>query len=263
MYEELEVDKYRSKPPSLLYSLTELPRTLVEMGSLAVTFPALASMPRGDGHSVMVLPGFMAGDESTIVLRRYLSGLGYNALPWDLGRNTGKAEIIEETLINRFKDLIDQYDGTISLIGQSLGGVYARELGRMFPAKVRQVITLGSPFGMSDAGGTNPLVNKLFERLAGMSVEDMRERVDMSDTSVTPPVPVTAIYSKADGVVNWEGCREADLDSQTQNIEVCGSHCGMAFNPSIYHIVADRLSQSSEDWQKYNRTPRGVFGVGF
>lgn len=253
MYEELDVAEQRSAAPPLVNALTELPRTLLEMSSLVMSMPWLATQPRGDGHKVMVLPGFLAGDESTAVLRRYLDYLGYEALPWKLGRNTGRAEIMQRTLIERFLRECSGAgdDEKISLVGQSLGGVFARELARLYPGNVRQVITLGSPFGTRESGTTLPLVQRMFEQQSGMTIEAMRELLMSMDPHVSPPVPITAIYSKGDGVVNWQVCREQEEDGQTQNIEVCGSHCGMGFNPAIYHIIADRLTQSQHDWQKF------------
>ena len=247
------VSRNLAKPPPLLNTLSEVPRTLIELGSLAVMMPALAALPRGDGHPVLVLPGFMAGDESTYVLRQYLSLMGYKALPWKLGRNTGKPEILEYKLDDRFQDISEKYEGKVSLIGQSLGGVFARELARRHPKKVKQVITLGSPFSVGESGSVNSLVTRLFEKQSGMSVKGMRERFDVSAHDKAPPVPMTAIFSKGDGIVNWRACRELEAGTQVQNVEVRGSHCGMAFNPAIYYIIRNRLAQNEDAWEKYHR----------
>ncbi len=251
MYEELDVVAHRATAPPLLNAITELPRTMLEFQSLLVSLPVLGRLKRGDGHPVLVLPGFLAGDASTAVLRRFLSKMNYQAEPWQLGRNTGRAEIIQSKLLDRFESLANEFSEKITIIGQSLGGVYARELARMYPDSVRQVITLGSPFGTMDSGTTLPLVRRLFEQQSGMTIEAMREFMLALDPHVSPPVPVTAIYSKGDGVVNWRVCREHEEDALTQNIEICGSHCGMGFNPAIYYIIADRLAQPSGDWQKF------------
>lgn len=251
LYETLEVSQYQSRPPSFLNALTEIPRTLFEMNALLLAMPLLSLLPRGDQHTVMVLPGFMAGDESTAVLRRYLSSMGYEVMPWLLGRNTGRLDIMQHRLQDRFEAVFAQSAGPVSLIGQSLGGIYARELGRLFPNKVRQVITLGSPFGVTNGQGTNPLVQRLFEQQAGMTIEQMREALKAMDPNQTPPIPLTAIYSKGDGIVNWRVCREMQENHRTENIEVCGSHCGMGFNPTVYRIIANRLAQSTTGWQKY------------
>lgn len=251
MYETLEVSQYRSRGPSSLNTFTEIPRTLLEMGTLLMALPVLRLLPRGDNHTVMVLPGFMAGDESTTVLRGYLSSMGYTAIPWLLGRNTGGLEVTQTRLRDRFDEVCRQSNSPVSLIGQSLGGVYARELARWSPGKVRQVITLGSPLDLTHAGETQSAVKRVFEQQTGMTLARMRDAIAAKKAQTTPPIPLTAIYSKGDGIVNWRACREAVEDHQTQNIEVWGSHCGMGFNPSIYRIIADRLAQSTTQWQKY------------
>ena len=250
MYQELDVETYRSRGPSTLHSATELPRVLLEMTSLAYAWPWLGSAPRGDGHSVLVLPGFTAGDESTLLLRRFLTRLGYRALPWGLGQNTGSVDI-QERLIHDFTSLAEQHDEKISLIGQSLGGVYARELARGFPQHVRQVITLGSPLGADGPASTNPLVSRLFQYLSGMSHEEMRDRMS-SFTAAAPPVPSTAIYSRADGVVHWSACLEYQGE-RSENVEILGSHTGMALNPLVFHVLADRLGQADGAWRPFER----------
>lgn len=260
MYQKLDLpaklssnENLKSRPPSLLNALTEIPRTLLDIGALCLSAPFLASMPRGDGHPVMVLPGFMASDQSTAVLRGYLKQLGYDSMGWELGQNSGRFEIIHHILIARFLETVDECGDKITLIGQSLGGVYARELARLFPDKVRQVITLGSPFGVVNGTAANPLVRSLFEIQSGLSIEEMREAIFEMDPHKTPPVPLTAIYSKGDGVVNWRVCREAFEDFETDNVEVFGAHCGMGFNAAIYYIIADRLAQPRDDWKKFKR----------
>ncbi len=253
MYEEIDVAALRASAPPLINALTELPRTFLEMQSLVASLPLLALSRKGDGHPVMVLPGFLAGDESTAVLRRFLGRSGYAPEPWNLGRNTGRARIIQNLLPERFLELAERCGQKVSLVGQSLGGVYAREIARMFPDHVRQVITLGSPFATRHGTSTVPIVRRLFEQQSGMTVEAMRALIDSMDPHISPPVPLTAIYSRGDGVVNWRVCRETTEDDITQNIEVCGSHCGMAFNPAIYRIVANRLAQPEDDWQPMDR----------
>jgi pimeloyl-ACP methyl ester carboxylesterase len=249
LYEQADDELSRTRPPSLLNTLTELPRTLMEMGSLLAFLPLLSRLPRGDQHPVLLLPGFMASDESTTVIRRYLLRMGYEPLPWSLGRNTGRMDLLDGRLTDRFEHLTRIYDCKISIIGQSLGGVYAREIARRFPHHVRQVITLGSPFGTRQASSTNPLVARLFRQQSGMTVEEMRDH--LTGVQRGSPVPSTAIYSRGDGVVNWRVCREED-GPVTESVEVPGSHCGMGFNPLIYLIVADRLSLPSGEWRKFD-----------
>ncbi len=250
LYEKLDVARYHARPPPLFQLLTEFPRSLFEMSSLLAALPTLSDMPKGDRHPVLLLPGFMASDSSTLVMRRFLRYMGYEPLPWALGRNTGDQEQFEEKLIARFDRLSKNYHQKISIIGQSLGGVYGRYIAHRFAKHVRQVITLGSPFGAMAASSTNPLVTVLFEQQSGMSVKEMRDKISEIDTGRSPPVPSTAIFSKGDGVVNWRVCREDD-SYQTESIEVRGSHCGMGFNPLVYYIVLDRLSQPETLWREF------------
>jgi len=250
VYQELDVEAHRAPGPSTLHSLTELPRVFFEAASLAYLWPLLGQAPRGDGHAVMVLPGFTAGDESTAVLRRFLGRLGYRALPWELGQNTGSFAL-QERLVGRFEALTRAGGERISLVGQSLGGVYARELARRFAPRVRQVISLGSPFASRSPETTNSVVSRLFQYMSGMTRDDMHGYM-LGFAAEAPPVPSTAIYSRADGVVHWQSCLEY-AGPQSENVEVHGSHTGMAMNPLVFHVLADRLAQADGQWRPFQR----------
>jgi len=250
VYEELEVSQHRQKGPSVWDSATELPRILLEVTTLAYSWPLLTSAPRGDGHPVMVLPGFLGGDESTLVMRRYLARLGYEVLPWEQGQNNGSFEL-QEQLVQHVYLVTRKFDRKLTLIGQSLGGVFARALARQFPDDVRQVITLGSPFSSQGPEATNAAVARMFQYMSGMTAEEMRDQMIVS-TQGPIPVPATAIYSKSDGVVHWSSCLDFEGE-QTENIEVISSHTGMAHNPLIFHVLADRLAQPEGGWQPFKR----------
>ncbi|MGV8996752.1 MAG: esterase/lipase family protein [Parvibaculaceae bacterium] len=207
----------------------------VELATLGPALPVLMQAPRGDGHPVLVLPGMMADDGSTFVIRRYLQALGYQVHPWKLGRNWGPSTEIRDGIRDRFKELSDRYGRKVSIVGWSLGGIYARELARQFPSLTRQVITLGSPFG---AG----------YRVEGEPSPELGERL-----RPPPPVPCTAIYSKSDGVVPWEACLEQETP-HTDNIEVKSSHIGMGVNALVLWAIADRLAQEEGRWHPFERT---------
>ena len=237
--------------PGLLKSATEPMRAAGEMLAFATSLPMLlASAPQGDGHPVLVLPGFTTSDLSTFALRQFISQLGYSARPWKLGRNTGSPDLIEQ-LGRRFYRLAMKSEEPITLIGHSLGGIFARELARQYPDYVRQVITLGSPFRLHRPQRANPLVMKLFQRSSKMTKEDIRARgyIDRSDPLA---VPSTAIYSRLDGVVHWRTCREAASDI-AENIEVPASHIGMTVHPTILYVIADRLAQQKVGWEKFRQ----------
>ena len=236
--------------PQLLDSLTELPRTVIEVGLLTGHWAGLVrNAPSGEPHPVMVLPGFLGGDDSTLLLRRFLTRLNYKSFPWLQGTNTGNPRQLEEAVL-RFYRLHHATGRKITLIGQSLGGVYAREIARQFPDAVRLVITLGSPYRATKSGSTSPVVEKLFERMSGMTVEEMRAQVPQAEEHQHLPMPATSIYSKADGVVHWTTCIEDETDI-SENIRVWGSHSGMAMNPDVLRIVADRLAQDPNNWQRF------------
>ena len=236
-------------PPSKWLALTEVNRATVDLGALALAAPWLQAAPRGDGHPVLVLPGFITTDVSTRPLRAYLRSLGYDAHAWKLGRNIGPRSIggRGEKLTERLREIHEETGRTVSLVGWSLGGVMARELARQAPQHVRQVITLGSPF-TGDPRATN--VGDLYEALSGERLDDLRL---LERRSRPPPVPSTAIWSKADGVVSWRNCIEP-ASPTTDNIEVRGSHCGLCVNPAVLFAVADRLALSPTGWAPFQRT---------
>jgi len=238
------------KAASNFLTLTEFHRAMFEFSTLPIATPFLSKAPKGDGHAVLVLPGFVAGDTSTDPLRRYLKFLGYDAHAWELGRNFGPHAIGREgeKLMSRFRDIADASDGKVSLVGWSLGGVMARELAKQVPDQVRQVITLGSPF-TGDPFASKP--SKLYQFITGELGEDFEERLKAS--AEPPPMPSTSIYSKGDGVVPWRNCIEKAAP-QTDNIEVYGSHCGLGVNPAVLFAIADRLAQPEGDWKPFVRS---------
>jgi pimeloyl-ACP methyl ester carboxylesterase len=234
--------------PPLGLLLAEAPRAFAESLTLRPSEPLLRRAPRGDGHPVLVLPGFTAGDPSTRVLRRYLERLGYGAHPWLQGRNLGLRGNLRDRLAERVDELQQRYGRKLSLVGWSLGGIYAREIAKQMPDHVRQVVTLGSPFAAADRT-TN--ASALYDLLSHEAPR--RERAAMAQELRRPPTaPSTAIYSRTDGVVHWSSCLEPDAD-HTENIEVPGSHCGLGFNSLVLYAVADRLSQPEGRWRRFER----------
>lgn len=238
------------RAPSALLALTELPRALAEWGSLALAMPGLmAAAPRGDGHPVLVLPGFMTSDTSTRVLRRFLRTLGYDAHTWNLGRNLGPRAIGQqgEKLVERLREVHEATGQKVSLVGWSLGGVMARLLARKAPDAVRQVVTLGSPFAGSPRASN---VWRLYELMSGTSIDDHQHKIHLAEVAAPAPVPSSAIYTKGDGVVAWENCREVESDL-AENIEVHGSHMGLGMNPAVLYAVADRLARPDGDRRRF------------
>jgi pimeloyl-ACP methyl ester carboxylesterase len=205
-----------SKGPSAGLLLTEPIRGLgdhIAAGLLAV--PGLLAAPRGDGHGVLVFPGLLAGDGSTVPLRGFLRWLGYRVRGWDLGRNHGPTEPVLAGLPRALFDHAERTGRPVSLVGWSLGGIYARELARRHPHHVRQVITLGSPYARA-----NPSARPWSRPIR---------------------VPSTSVYSRLDGVVAWQTCIEPETATH-QNVEVRCSHLGFGVDPATLWLIADRLA---------------------
>ncbi len=233
-------------PPSPWLLALEM-RAFWEFGAVLPTWPALQRAPRGDGHSVVVFPGLSANDGSTAPLRRYLKSLGHDTHGWGMGFNFGPRAGVLDAIKARAHDLAQCSGRSVSLVGWSLGGIYAREIAKELPACVRCVISLGTPFAGSPRS-TNAW--RLYELVSQRDIE--RER-DNFDLVTAPPVPTTSIYSRTDGVVAWQGSvQSAEYGhDQTENIEVQASHFGIGLNPSAWWAVADRLGQAPGQWQPF------------
>lgn len=238
--------------PSTAAALLES-RVVLELGAFAALSPALQLTPRGDGHPVLVLPGFATTDQSTWPLRWFLGTRGYEAHGWELGRSTGPTGRVRKSLETRLRTLADQRGRSVSIVGWSLGGVYARELARRSPDLVRGVITLGSPFRWLERSTRSgvPLSD------SPLDVDHSGQiRRDIGHDGGTGGVPSTAVYSRTDGVVPWRACVERP-GPRRESIEVVGSHIGLGHNPAVVVVVADRLAQPEGAWSPF-RAPRGL-----
>ena len=238
------------KPPHWSLALTEAPRALTEFGAQVLLRRVLLSkLPRGDGHGVMVIPGFMGDDSLNRSLVDFLNKLGYRASGWQMGRNLGLGSISLDDLRAKLERLERASGGKVSLIGHSLGGIYAREIARMQPHTIRQVISLGSPFGDGrDSGSHASRLHQMLNPDIQVDPNLLRLRDGLA---IAPPVPTTSIYSKSDGVVNWRTAIQNKGHHQTQNIQVFGSHCGLTLNPAVWYLVADRLLHDETSWQPF------------
>lgn len=241
--------------PALTFA--EGARSMMELASLALSYPLMMDVPRGDGHPVLVLPGFATNDRMTAVLRSFLTRLGHHVHPWDLGWNLDQHTTGEngEHIAQRIAEIRKETGRKVSLVGWSLGGVIAREATRRDPEDVRQVVTLGSPF-TGNPGATN--LNTLYELLTGNRIADMRKHARYATGHHVLPVPSSAVYSRTDGITAWQNCI-SETDEQTENIEVFSSHFGFIANPAVFYIVADRLSQPEGEWKPFER--KGPFAA--
>ncbi len=244
------------KPPSKLLLLAEI-RVVYEFALGVASLPTLATAPRGDGHTVLVLPGFLTSDTSTDFLRTYLRGIGLNAVGWEMGRNLGGLYRMRDMLRAKVRDLARQSGRSISVLGWSLGGVYARDLALALPEAIRGIITLGSPF-TGDLRANN--VGKLYDRVSGEHVDEAQVE-DVAALAGDLPVPATSIYSRTDGVVSWRTSLVRE-NARAENIEVHGaSHLGLGFNPAVLWAIADRLAQKEGRFERFGRT--GPFALAY
>ncbi len=238
-------DADSARPPATRLRLAEWPRTSREYSAALLSGDLVDRWPHGDGHPVLVLPGFLAGENSTRYLRRVLQRLGYAAYDWELGRNYGLRRDMEQTFEQTLQRLAAEHGRRVSLIGWSAGGILAREIARRSPGQTRMVITLGSPFRgnhkATHAWRLYSMVNRGPELEEAMSEASRRAR----EEPLT--VPTTCLYSRRDGIVAWECCTSLPAP-MTENVEVNSSHLGYGHNLETLYVIADRLAQPEGRW---------------
>lgn len=195
----------------------------------------LDAAPRGDGEPVLVLPGMGVGDLSTLTLRRYLRRHGFDARGWRLGRHRPEVPRTLLRALPRLEAFAAESGRAVALVGWSLGGLVARELARLRPDLVRRVITLGSPV----VGGFKPTAIAGLFRLQGWDLDEVERR--LAEAERTPlRVPVTAIWSRRDGIVAWPACVERTTPG-AENLEATSCHWGLGLDPDVLIALAERL----------------------
>jgi dienelactone hydrolase len=208
------------------------------------TAAALPEAPRGNGAPVLLLPGFLGSDRFMQPLADKMTAAGYKTYGWDLGTNTGITPDLAAALQTRLQTIAQSHPGQkVTLVGYSLGGVYARELARNNPDIVAQVITLGAPFALTDGHGKlDPILTRTFNAF--------NTQPDAAGDTRSPlPVPTTSIFGTEDRIVNWRASlnqRSAD----SENIPVAAGHLSLRHNDHTTEIILHRLAEtSSESWQ--------------
>jgi hypothetical protein len=233
-------------------------RAIFELAGFQMSLPLLNKAPEGDGHPVIILPHPCGNNDfSTIPLNAFLKSKGYAV--YEEGPEIKESPLsslidgVNDKFISRLNAIQKKHKSTVSLIGWSLGGIYAREVARQAPDCVRMVITLAAPFiNLGDILNSAKLMN---EFMLGEKLDKMDPRL-WKRLEMPLPVPSSAIFSRTDGMVPWKSCREhADnLDEISENIEVEGSHFGLVNNPSVIWVIADRLSQPEDQWKPFDRS---------
>lgn len=219
-----------------------------ELGLSMLTAPLMRMAPAGDGHPVLVFPGLAASDTSTVPLRSFLGARGHDVRPWGLGRNLGPGRGVLEAVFDKVRTARRETGRKVSLVGWSLGGIYAREAAKIAREDVRSVITLGTPFA-GPPRATNAW--RIYEMASG---EKAHARAASMDLATAPPVPTTSIYSRTDGIVAWQCSVQQGGRRDTENIEVEASHIGLGMNPTALFALADRLAQPEGEWQPFDRS---------
>lgn len=235
--------------PSLALLGREPFRAAMELASHK--FSRSGTSKPGDGHAVVIFPGLGANGGSVATLRKHCRSLGYDAFDWGQGFNTGPRGDLDawlHALKSKVVDLLAGHTQPATLIGWSLGGLYAREIGKLMAGRVRQVITIGTPFN-AEADHTN--VGWLFRLLSGRSAA--MDPALSRRLRTPPPLRTTSIFSRSDGFVAWQTCRHHKRSSLVHDIEVDGSHIGMGWNRDVLAAVEDRLGQQLGAWRRYVR----------
>lgn len=205
-------------------------------------------LPRGDGHPIVVFPGLASDGKTMATLRDFLRDLGYTVYDWGRGFNSGPkgdtAEWLRELALD-IQQMVSAHSEGVTLLGWSLGGIYAREVSKHIRPAVRQVITIGSPFA---AEPEQVRVGLLWRWVNGrpMQLDDALR----TQLQTAPDVPTTSIYSRTDGVVAWQTCIQPGEHPHVEHVEVEASHCGMCWNPSVLQVVAERLHRQPKRVEK-------------
>ncbi len=248
------------RPPRLRHSISELGRVAMEAGTSVLCKGVFKTLPRGDGHTIMTIPGFMGADGSTAMLRKFLRDRGYNAVPWGLGRNASEAKAdsmekfmrhraqLEERIAVQLEHEWQASGRKVTLIGWSLGGLYSVALAHRYPQWIRQVITLGTPFGDPRGTALYSVMARMNDNSAGESEEALRRWVDYTYSGGELRVPVLTLYSESDGIVG-KGIARCEGDPRyVTNMAVMASHVGFPFNPIVFAVIANHLVAPDQRW---------------
>lgn len=214
-------------------------RELTEVARATFTKPQFPEdVPRGRGETVLLIPGFLAGDWTMNVLRDFLRQLDYRVEFAGVVLNLGPTQGFLPYLESAVERLHAEAGAPIMLIGQSLGGAFARVLAHRHPEKIAHVVTLASPIRFPVATPMEVFA-RLLAPLHGPDVVSLRDEIEHA-----PPVPVTALYSRDDGIIDWRCCLQEE-SSICCNIEVSGAHSSMGFNPEAQTTIAHALARVS------------------
>lgn len=226
-----------SGPPSWRAGVAEA-RAALQLPRLLVAAPRLRRAPRGDGGVVLDVPGWLAGEASGAPIRGYLRWLGHDARGWGLGTNRGRPERDAQRLGRQVLALAEEHGRPVALVGWSLGGLIAREVARQHPDAVRRVVTYGTPVV---GGPTHTIGARSYGPDESQRITRLAERLDAAHPI---RVPITALLSRRDGIVDWRACIDrTSLD--VEHVEVASTHLGLGVDPDVWSVVAERLAATA------------------
>lgn len=241
----------KHKRPSLIDALGEfrvpLEATLFWLGAIRHPWPHAGADNR---KIIMLIPGFIAGDVTLAPMANFCRWLGHRVVFGGIWSNSECPRETMRKLNARLVLAYEKFGQPIVVIGQSLGGVYAREMARENSEMVERVISLGSPIRLPRESANYAVeavarsIAMIRGRAEGCLTESCKCGLILCDDS-PGAVPTTHVYSRTDGVVHWESCIDPSGAPSVENVEVMGSHVGMAINVDVYRVIADRLAMPS------------------
>lgn len=221
-------------PPARRQLIGEI-GTAIQPARLLLRTPRLLRQPRGDGRATILVPGWRAPESSMSPIGGYLRHLGHDTRPWGLGVNDGDVEETRDLLIDIVEEAAAEQGRPVNLVGWSLGGVVAREVARSRPEIVHRVVTYGSPVlgGPTHTVGASSAGPEECARITAL-----QEHLDATDPI---RVPITAIFTRNDGAVDWRACIDRSSLDVTM-VEVASTHVGLGIDPDVWVTVARALA---------------------
>lgn len=220
-----------------------LEATMLWLNAFTYSWPHATA---GHGKTIMFIPGFMAGDITLAPMANFCRFLGHRSVMSGIWSNSSCPREVLELVGARIERVVERHGGPVVVIGHSLGGIYARELGHRYPELIERVITMGAPI-RRPRDAANRAVQAVASSMAalrgrapGCLSENCSCGLSISEISPTL-VPTTVIYSRTDGIVHWESCIDRSGSLMVENVEVHCSHVGMAVSADVYKIIAARL----------------------
>jgi pimeloyl-ACP methyl ester carboxylesterase len=245
----MAINNFHRKLEKYYLLVSEAPRLGAQLTNTFLNLKEYENIDKGNNIPTIVIPGFTAGNGSTVFLRTVLGQKNHKMFKWCNNRNIGFSDGVINKTIDQVKELSDKYDSPVNIVGQSLGGCYARTIANAIPDHINVVVTMGSPITGLEL--VSPSTIHHYDTTAGGVNAAITHHAEYLHTFYpNPPSPSTSIYSKTDGVVNWQHSILVESDL-SESIEVDTSHVSMGFHLRTIQIIANRLSQKKDSWVRH------------